>query len=281
MNDLHIHMVLDGSDFRAAIAMHKAAPNEAWIRAQLRKYQQKGVTFLRDGGDAWGVSLFAKAIAPEYGIDYRSPAFPIHKKGCYGSFIGRGWSDLDEYRSLLQEAKASGADFIKIMISGLMDFSCFGKLTQPTPTAEEIRILIDMAHDMGFAVMAHCNGIEPTLAAAKAKVDSIEHGAYLNEEAICAMLDNQVIWVPTLSTIGNLIGNGRFPDEVLQKILDSAMKNLHLANKKGVLIGCGSDAGAYCVYHAMQSEEEYLQRIVPSEVLKTAEIQSKQEFIYC
>ena len=86
--DLHIHMILDGVYYRDAIDAHKAQPLEDLIRSRLENYAQRGITFLRDGGDAWSVSLTAKSLAREYGIDYRSPAFPIYKKGHYGSFIG-------------------------------------------------------------------------------------------------------------------------------------------------------------------------------------------------
>lgn len=42
-------------------------------------YQTQGIHFVRDGGDALGVSRRAKELAPEYGIDYRTPIFAIHK----------------------------------------------------------------------------------------------------------------------------------------------------------------------------------------------------------
>ena len=53
--DCHIHMVLDGTDWRSAIARHREAPQEAWIRQPLAHYQELGNTWLRDGGDRWGV----------------------------------------------------------------------------------------------------------------------------------------------------------------------------------------------------------------------------------
>ena len=68
--DCHIHMVLDGVDFRAAIAAHRSRPREEIIRRRLARYQALGFTYLRDGGDRWGVGLLAKALAGEYGILY-------------------------------------------------------------------------------------------------------------------------------------------------------------------------------------------------------------------
>lgn len=51
------------------------SPDEALIRACLKRYQGLDVRFVRDGGDNLGVSALAKKIAPEYGIDYRTPVF--------------------------------------------------------------------------------------------------------------------------------------------------------------------------------------------------------------
>lgn len=156
--DLHIHMILDGVYYRAAIDAQKEHPLDGLVRARLSDYQARGVCLLRDGGDAWGVSLRARELAGEYGIDYRSPAFPIYRRGHYGAFIGRGFDTEDEYRALLDEAGEKRADFIKLMISGLIDFDHFGVLTEPGPEPQDIRRMIELAHAAGFAVMAHANG---------------------------------------------------------------------------------------------------------------------------
>ena len=61
--DCHIHMALDGSDWKAALARHKTAPDEVFIRATLKNYQTLGFDFLRDGGDRWGAGEVAAKIA--------------------------------------------------------------------------------------------------------------------------------------------------------------------------------------------------------------------------
>lgn len=281
--DLHIHMLLSGSDWRAAIAGHQPQPDDALIRRRLAAYQAAGITYLRDGGDRFGVCLRARELAPEYSVTYRTPAFPIYKKGHYGSFIGRGWSDFAEYRALLAEAKAAGADFIKLMVSGLMDFSVYGRLTEEPLTDEEMRDLIAAAHDMGFAVMAHCNGAEAVKNAVLAGVDSIEHGAYLDDDACHALAESHTVWVPTLSTIGNLIGSGRFPDEVVKRILHSAQENVRKAADLGGHIGLGCDAGAFRVPHVegTLSEEKWLRETLGNRtdaVLTAAEERVKTIF---
>ena len=256
MVDCHIHMVLDGVNWKDAIARHKAAPQEALIRQTLECYQALGFSYLRDGGDRWGVCALAAGLAPEYGIRYRSPGFPIYKNGHYGSFIGRGFDSFAEYRALIREARAHGAQFIKLMISGLMDFDHYGVLTDEPLPPELIRDMIACAHDAGFSVMAHANGDGTVRAALAGGVDSIEHGAYLTDETLCRLAESHAVWVPTLVPIGNLIGCGRFPDTVLKPLLEYQMNAVQKAAALGAKIACGSDAGAYRVLHGQGGIDE-------------------------
>ena len=55
--------------------------------------------------------------------------------------------------------------------------------------------------------MAHANGARTVEPAAMAGLDSVEHGAYLDTDALRAMRENRRVQVPTLSTIGNLAGS--------------------------------------------------------------------------
>lgn len=272
--DCHIHMLLDGAYYKDAIDRHRAAPEERFIRKTLAAYQRLGFTYLRDGGDRWGAGARARELAGEYGITYRSPLFPIYKKGHYGSFIGRGFETLAEYRALVAEVKARGGDFVKIMISGLMDFDHWGVLTEQGLSREEIREMIHIAHGEGFAVMAHANGAETVRFAAEAGVDSVEHGAYLDEEGLHAMAEAGTVWVPTVSTIGCLLGDSRYPGEEVEKILDSALKNAAKFAALGGRIAPGSDAGAYRVFHGQGglTERALLRRALGE---KTEEILDK------
>lgn len=257
LGDCHMHMILDGVYYRAAIDHQKERPDEALIRSRLRDYSAAGIRFLRDGGDAWGVSSFAAKIAPEYGVDYRSPAFPIHKTGRYGGFIGCSFESMADYAALVLRAKQCGADFIKIMISGLMDFNQYGKITSQPLSREEIREMIHIAHSEGFAVMAHANGAETVQWALEAGVDSIEHGAYLNRESVQLLAQSRAVWTPTIVTIGNLIGCGRYPDAVLKPLFDHHAEMIRLCAKLGGIIALGSDNGAYLVPHVQGTMDEY------------------------
>ena len=260
-SDCHMHMILDGVDWRAAIARHKNGPDEDFIRRCLKAYRDAGFTYLRDGGDRWGVGKRARELAPEYGITYRTPLANLCKRGCYGGFIGEYYSDFREYAELVRKARADGADFIKIMISGLMDFNCFGRLTEEGYPAAEIRELIHIAHEEGFAVMAHANGARTVEAASEAGIDSIEHGAYQDDASLRAMKENGVVWVPTLSTVGNLRGTGRFDEGAVREILRFNLENVKKYAAMGGLIAPGTDAGAWAVPQGCLSEYEILSEI--------------------
>lgn len=252
--DCHIHMILDGADWKGAIGRHAAAVDEIWIRGILARYQKLGFSYLRDGGDRWGVGKRARDLAGEYGIVYRTPLVPLCKAGHYGGFIGTRWETLREYAALVAGARERGADFIKIMISGLMDFDRFGILTEGGLEPREIGELIHIAHEEGFAVMAHANGARCVEAAARAGVDSVEHGAYLDGEALAAMAEAGTVWVPTLSTIGNLRGKGRFDQQAVERILESALENVRAFAALGGKLAPGTDAGAWAVPHGSLTE---------------------------
>ena len=256
MFDCHIHMVLDGVNWRESIARHKAAPQEALIRKTLAQYQALGYTYLRDGGDRWGAGALAAKLAPEYGIRYRTPCFPIYKTGHYGSFIGRGFSTPAEYRALVRAAKAAGAHFIKIMISGLMDFEHYGVLTDEPLAPGEIADMIAGAHDEGFSVMAHANGDAAVRGAVKAGIDSVEHGAYLTDETLHMLAESKTVWVPTLVTIGNLIGDARFPESATKPLLAYQLDAVRKAAQYDAFLAPGSDAGAYRVFHGQGGLDE-------------------------
>ena len=281
--DCHIHMVLDGVYYRAAIDARKGHVRDDLIRERLSDYAARGIRFLRDGGDAFHVGERARALSVEYGIDYRTPIFPICLKGRYGEFIGRPFENISEYRAMVGEVRKAGGDFIKIMISGLMDFDQFGKITSVPLDRGMIRELIHIAHGEGFAVMAHSNGSRTIMDALEAGVDSVEHGAYMDEEAVRALAQSGAVWVPTLATVGNLIGDGRDPDDVLKCIRASQLENVHLCASLGGSIALGSDAGAYHVFHGQGTLDEYalLKRALgdrTDEILMAGEARIRERF---
>jgi len=278
-SDCHMHIILDGYEWRSAIHRHAEKPDVSWIREILRIYHDLGYTYLRDGGDRWGAGAAARELAKEYGIRYRTPLAPICKAGHYGAFIGEKYETYRDFRKLVQQHRADGADFIKIMISGLMDFNRFGVLSEEPLEPEEIRELIHIAHEEGFFVMVHSNGARTVEAAAAAGVDSVEHGAYLDEDALQAMKEAKTVWVPTVSTVGNLLGKGRFDDSAVQKILESTLENICKFAGMGGMIAEGTDAGAWAVEHGCGTEAVYLHRAGVTDIqLETAAKRLQEKF---
>ena len=245
--ECHGHIILDGVSYNGAVARHRHGVDEALVRRNLEICAERGVVFYRDGGDRHGVSIFAKSIAGEYGIDYRTPAYIIHKKGHYGGMFGRAFESMSEYRMLVAEALRLSADFIKTTASGLLDFAQGGRVTGPALAFSELSEMIYIAHCEGVAVMVHANGADNIMCAADSGADSIEHGYYMSSSALHSMRENKTVWVPTCVTALNLIGTGRYDDRVLRRIVESHKTMLIEASSMGIPVACGSDAGASCV----------------------------------
>lgn len=220
----HAHIFMNALDYHQAVKDHEKAPDERIIRAHFKAYQEKQVSFVRDGGDHLHVSYKAREIAPEYGIDYRTPIFAIHKNGHYGGIVGRGFDTMKEYAALVKEVRREGGDFIKIMTTGIMDFDTDGSITGTALSFGEVREMVHIAHEEGFCVMSHTNGARAVKEAAAAGADSIEHGNYVDEEAVEVMAEMGTVWVPTITVVKNLIGKGRFSDQVLEKIWEKGKK---------------------------------------------------------
>ena len=139
-----------------------------------------------------------------------------------------------------------------------MDFHCYGVLTEPGLPKEQIRELIHIAHEEGMAVMAHANGARTIEAAAAAGVDSIEHGAYADAAALDTMRENGTVWVPTVSTVANLLNTDRYENDQIRKILEDFQEKVWIYASAGGLIAPGTDAGAWAVPHAGRTEEALL-----------------------
>lgn len=251
-----MHIFMNGVNYKEAVRAQENGVDETVIRNNFESYRKLGITWLRDGGDRYGTSKRAVRIAPEYGITYRTPVFALHKAGHYGAIVGRDFHDMREYRMRIDELKKAGGHFVKIMISGIMDFDR-GGLTEASLTDEEIREMIHIAHEEGFSVMAHANGSSAVRAAALAGIDSIEHGNFCDGDTLWALAASDTIWVPTVVTVKNLIGDSRFPKEVVADIWNGQKERLHRAYELGVKMALGSDAGAYRVLHGQGLLDEY------------------------
>lgn len=255
--ECHAHVIMNGINYKEAVSLHKNGVQDKVIHKCFQEYKKRGITFIRDGGDALGVSRRAKELAPEYGIDYRSPVFAIHREGHYGSIVGKSYTTMKEYHELVLEAKNQGADFIKIMTTGLLDFNNQGEITGAPLSEKEVKEMVHIAHGEGMAVMSHTNGVYGVRASIEAGMDSIEHGNYIDEETIEMLGESGIVWTPTLVTVRNLLSCGRYEDEVLLPIIEMGERNVRLAFEKKVNVALGSDAGAYMVSHGQGIYDEY------------------------
>jgi len=255
--ECHGHIFMDGENFRKARDRHKNGVDKVYVRKVLEAMQAAGITYFREGGDPFGVSLYAREIAGEYGITVVTPGFAIHKKGHYGSIVGRAWETMDDYRRLLDEVRREKGDFVKLMLSGILTFRQNGELSEAGLAEEETHTLISLAHEAGFAVMAHVNGEETVRTAVEAGVDSVEHGCFLTEATLCRMAASRTIWVPTLSALHAFVGREGFDPEVTETVFREQQQRAALFSRLGGTLACGSDAGAVGVMHGEGALEEY------------------------
>ena len=140
-----------------------------------------------------------------------------------------------------------GADLIKICATG----GVLSKGDDPQAsqyTLEEMQAIVADAHRLGRKVAAHAHGAQGILRATEAGVDSIEHGSYINDEAIAEMKKRGTYLVPTLYLEDWILEYGNLPPFYHQKMLDTiavAKGNIKHAMQSGVKIALGTDAAVY------------------------------------
>jgi len=157
----------------------------------------------------------------------------------------------DECRKAVRQRYKEGSDLIKITATGGV-LSVAKSGSNPQFTEEEIKAIVETAKDYGFKVAVHAHGAEGMKRAIRAGVNSIEHGTYMDDEAITLFKQYGTWYVPTL-TAGQSVADsakkpGYYPDVVTVKALEIGPKikaTLAKAYKAGVKIAFGTDAGVY------------------------------------
>jgi imidazolonepropionase-like amidohydrolase len=140
-----------------------------------------------------------------------------------------------------------GADVIKICATG----GVLSKGDDPQAsqyTLEEMRAIVADAHRLGRRVAAHAHGAQGILWASMAGVDSVEHGSYINDEAIAELKKNGTYLVPTLYLEDWMVANGNLPPYSHKKMVEIsavAKANIKHAMEAGVKIAMGTDAAVY------------------------------------
>jgi imidazolonepropionase-like amidohydrolase len=163
-----------------------------------------------------------------------------------------------ECAARVRQLAQAGAGVIKFTATG-------GVLSQQARgleahfTDEEMRAIITTAHSLGLKVAAHAHGARGIEAAARAGVDSIEHGTYADARAIAAMKQNNVAFVPTLMAFTGLqerVGRGVYTPVVETKVrqtLELVGRAPRAARAAGVPVIFGTDSAVY--EHGRNAEE--------------------------
>jgi len=208
-----------------------------------------------DGSAGFRHGLFAKETGPEDGV-INSP---------------------DEARAAVRLNIKYGADVIKTCATGGV-LSLTDDVDTPQLTQAELDALVDEAHALRRKTAAHAHGATGAKRAIRAGIDSIEHGTFMDDEALDMMKARGTVWNPTLAAtwwLSQELERGHYlPPEIAAKArtaIDAIHATFRKGLAKGVKIGFGTDAGVYP--HGLNAVEFGLMvslGMKPVDALKTA-----------
>jgi len=165
----------------------------------------------------------------------------------------------DQARYAVRLDHKYGADMIKVCASGGV-LSPTDDVDTPQLTQEELNAIVDEAHALRRKTAAHAHGAEAAKRAIRAGIDSIEHGSFLDDEALEMMKQHGTYLVPTLMAVQGLqekFDRGEYIPPAIAAKAHAATVAIRLtfqhALAKGVKIGMGTDAGVYP--HGRNTEE--------------------------
>lgn len=264
--DCHVHVMLDDVDTLRLIQTPFSLRFFQAVR-NLRLTLHAGVTTIRD---AAGADLGVKqAVADRLveGPDMQIAIGMLSQTGGHGDeWMPSGecvhalWpphpgrpstvvDGVDEMRRKVRELVRAGADVIKVATTG----GVISPRSDPRRAQfadEELAVMIAEARAAHLHVMAHAQGAQGVKNAVRAGVRSIEHGVYLDEEAVDMMVENGTWLVPTLSAPHAILRqaeiSGGIPETTRAKAaaaLEAHEASVQLAHAAGVRIAMGTDAG--------------------------------------
>jgi imidazolonepropionase-like amidohydrolase len=183
----------------------------------------------------------------------------------------------DEARRAVRLNIKYGADVIKTCATGGV-LSATDEVDTPQLTQEELNALVDEAHALRRKTAAHAHGAAGAKRAIRAGIDSIEHGSFLDDEALDMMKQRGTVLVPTLTAtwwIGDRLEHGTYyPPQIAAKAraaIAAVNQMFQKALAKGVIIGFGTDAA---VYPHGRNAQEFIQMVKngmqPIEALRSA-----------
>jgi imidazolonepropionase-like amidohydrolase len=190
-----------------------------------------------DDSDGFRAGLFGKETGPEQGVV----------------------NGADQARYAVRLAHKYGADVIKTCASGGV-LSPTDDVDTPQLTQEELNAIVDEAHALRRRVATHAHGAEAAKRAIRAGVNSIEHGSFLDDEALDMMKQRGTYLVPTLMAVQGLqeqLDKGIYLPPAIEAKARAAIaairSTFQRAIARGVKIGLGTDAAVYP--HGRNAEE--------------------------
>lgn len=263
--DMHVHLMSDpGGDYRDEAVL--SDDYLAMIGVKNAKITVKaGFTTVRDLGSTrlGGFALrdaTARGLIEGPRIIAAGPAISI--VGGHGDVNGfrpevnaaldgrNTCTGPDQCAARVREFSKAGANVIKITATGGV-LSQQGRGLGQHFTDAELKAIADTAHSLGLRVAAHAHGARGVEAAARAGIDTADHGTFADAEAIKAMKANNMAMVPTLMALAGVrdrLGKGIYTPTVETKAREAvaqAGKALNAAHRAGVPIAFGTDSGVY------------------------------------
>lgn len=262
--DVHVHLAFSYEDFDEVRLMHEPFSLRFYrVAENLRRTISLGITTVRDasGADAGMKAAVEQGllVGPRMRISvtmlsmtggHNDPWLPSGARGAWGTpYPGMpdGVCDgVDGVAAKVREVIRAGADVIKIASSGGF-LSPTDDPGQPNFSEAEVRAIVETAADLGRWVMSHAHGAEGIKRAVRAGVRSIEHGTFLDDEAIELMLERGTWLVPTLTagdTTEELANDPKIPEPVRDKLRSLGRPELEAfrrAAEAGVRVAMGTD----------------------------------------
>ncbi len=223
-----------------------------------------GVTTVRDCGAPHQID-FALRRAAEEGLCLTPRLLLSGRALCMTGghgwhLLGREVDGVDGVRRCAREEIKAGADNIKLIASG-------GILTQGTDignpqfTVAEMQAAVEEAHAAGKTANAHAHGAQGIKRAVAAGVDSIEHGYFIDSEAIDMMLARGTVLVATSAAIRNVVSHGAAAGipvhmvEKAQSAIHSHVAGFRSAHRAGIALAMGTDSGVPFTHHGSNLDE--------------------------
>lgn len=171
--------------------------------------------------------------------------------------VSKAVNSIEEAVKLVEQTKQSGADLIKLMITGgVLDCKVKGHPGDLKMPKEMVKACCDKAHELGLKVAAHVEGPEGIEIACECGVDTIEHGSYVSEKGIENMKKNNSSLILTLSPAiplsvldGETTGYGEDCTFNSNVLLEGMISMTEKCLENNIPVGLGTDTGCPFVTH--------------------------------